>query len=114
MRAGEQPSLHAIEALICVRFGVSRVQLRSERRDREVTRPRQAAMWLARRAGHSSHTIARHFGDRDPTTAIYAARNIDRLMSERPVEWGMLMTELAAEAGGMGTPLEMPRRFDVH
>ena len=99
------PSIREIQALICVRFGVTLAQLRGQRIDRAVSQPRQAAMWLARRVGYSSKMIACEFGDRDHTTVLYAAKHIDRLMTERPVEWGALMAVLAIEAGGHGTPL---------
>lgn len=99
------PSIHAIQALVCVRWGVTLEQLLSDRTDRALSHPRQAAMWLARKAGHSSGKIARAFAHRDPTTILYAERHIDRLIREEPVLWGALMTVLAIEAGGHGQPL---------
>jgi len=99
------PSIQDIQALVCVRFGVTVEQLRGERTDRAISQPRQAAMWLARRASHSTGKIARAFGHRDPTTVGYAVRHVDQLIGEHPIEWGALMTVLAIEAGGHGTPL---------
>jgi chromosomal replication initiator protein len=45
-----------------------------------VARPRQAAMWLAKKlTTRSLPDIGRRFGDRDHTTVLHAVRRIEEL-----------------------------------
>ena len=54
-------------------FGLKQVDLISERRTRSVARPRQAAMWLAKKlTTRSLPDIGRRFGGRDHTTSVLA------------------------------------------
>lgn len=63
-------------------FGVSVIDLLSARRMRQIARPRQVAIWVARHLTELSlPQIGREF-HRDHTTALHACRTIDRLMSE--------------------------------
>ena len=55
----------------------------SARRAREVARPRQIAMYLAKQlTPRSLPEIGRRFGGRDHTTVIHAVRQIERLRGE--------------------------------
>lgn len=57
--------------------GVSIDDLRSERRDMQVARVRQVAMWLARTFTRASlPEIGRQFGGRDHTTTLHAVRKL--------------------------------------
>lgn len=103
------PTIRAIQAIVCVHFGVTLEQLRAERRDAALSDARQTGMWLARRASHTLSKIGREFR-RERMTVWRAADRVDRLMRDRPDEWGERMIRLAAEAGGMNTPLVMPPR----
>lgn len=102
-----RPRMLAIQATVAGRFQVTLDALCSERRDRKLVDPRHAAMWICRqRANYTFPEIARAFA-RHHTTVISAVERVDRLIEERPEEWGALMVMLAAEAGGMGSSLVM-------
>ncbi|MDE2355367.1 MAG: chromosomal replication initiator protein DnaA [Alphaproteobacteria bacterium] len=61
-------------------FGLKQADLLSERRNRAVARPRQAAMWLAKQlTTRSLPDIGRRFGGRDHTTVLHAVRRIEAL-----------------------------------
>lgn len=75
-----RPTLKAIREAICAHYGLRMNDLLSCRRAREVARPRQVGMYLAKRLTiRSLPEIGRHFGGRDHTTVIHAVRTIDRL-----------------------------------
>jgi chromosomal replication initiator protein len=61
-------------------YGLGIVTLISDDRRREIARPRQVAMWLARELTHNSYpAIGRRFGGRDHTTVWHAWRRIELL-----------------------------------
>jgi chromosomal replication initiator protein len=61
-------------------FGLKQADLISERRNRSIARPRQAAMWLAKQlTTRSLPDIGRRFGGRDHTTVLHAVRRIEAL-----------------------------------
>lgn len=75
------PSMTAIKAAVAEEYGVSMMDLVSERRTAAVVRPRQAAMWLCRRlTGHSLPAIGKAFGDRDHSTVLHALRAVEARM----------------------------------
>ena len=66
-------------------YGMKQADLISERRNRAVARPRQAAMWLAKSlTTRSLPDIGRRFGGRDHTTVLHAVRRIEALRQEDP------------------------------
>jgi chromosomal replication initiator protein len=66
-------------------FGLRQADLISERRNRAIARPRQAAMWLAKQlTTRSLPDIGRRFGGRDHTTVLHAVRRIEQLRAEDP------------------------------
>jgi chromosomal replication initiator protein len=66
-------------------FGLRQADLVSERRNRSVARPRQAAMWLAKQlTTRSLPDIGRRFGGRDHTTVLHAVRRIEALKADDP------------------------------
>jgi chromosomal replication initiator protein len=66
-------------------FGLKQADLISERRNRSIARPRQAAMWLAKQlTTRSLPDIGRRFGGRDHTTVLHAVRRIEALKAEDP------------------------------
>ncbi|HEY2659181.1 MAG TPA: chromosomal replication initiator protein DnaA [Caulobacteraceae bacterium] len=66
-------------------YGMKQVDLISERRNRAIARPRQAAMWLAKAlTTRSLPDIGRRFGGRDHTTVLHAVRRIEALRLEDP------------------------------
>jgi len=67
-------------------FGLKQADLISERRNRSIARPRQAAMWLAKQlTTRSLPDIGRRFGGRDHTTVLHAVRRIEALKADDPV-----------------------------
>lgn len=59
--------------------------MKSARRARAISRPRQVAMYLARRlTPRSLPDIGRRFGDRDHTTVMHAIRTVERLRLTDP------------------------------
>lgn len=72
-------------SLVAAECGVTVLDLRSERKDRRVARPRQIAMWLARHATeYSLPRIAAAIGNRDHTTVLHGVRQIDGLREIDP------------------------------
>lgn len=62
-------------------YGVSRVDLLSARRTKNVVRPRQIAMYIAKTLTlRSLPEIGRRFGGRDHTTVLHAVRKIEGLV----------------------------------
>jgi chromosomal replication initiator protein len=62
---------------------MKQADLLSERRNRAIARPRQAAMWLAKQlTTRSLPDIGRRFGGRDHTTVLHAVRRIEALRVE--------------------------------
>jgi chromosomal replication initiator protein len=87
--------INDIQRLVCARFGVTMLDLLSQRRHRAVARPRQAAMWLCRHTTKFSlPQIGQAFGDRDHTTVLHAVRMVDALLERdaafAELVWGLL------------------------
>jgi chromosomal replication initiator protein len=62
-------------------FGISIKEMEAQRRDQRVTMPRQVAMYIAwQLTGASLPQIAREFGKKDHTTAMYARDKIADMM----------------------------------
>lgn len=76
------PSVARIQAMVASRFHIPLREMKSARRYREVARPRQVAMYLARRLTmHSLPEIGRYFGGRDHTTVMHGIRRIEDLLA---------------------------------
>lgn len=74
------PKIAAIQHIVAERFDVTVVDLISPRRTANVVRPRQIAIYLAKRLTPKSlPEIGRRFGDRDHTTILHATRRIEEL-----------------------------------
>ena len=72
-----------IQEAVSDRFGLSIVELCSQRRSQAVAYPRQVAMYLSRELTDASlPKIGKEFGGRDHTTVIHATTKITRLISE--------------------------------
>ena len=66
-------------------WDVSRDSLSSKRRTRDITEPRQVAMFLIRELlDRSLQNIGAHFGGRDHSTVIYAIKKVQERMDEDP------------------------------
>ena len=77
-------SVETIQELVSNRFGLSVADLVSHRREREVSYPRQLAMYLSRTLAEASFpSIAEKFGGRDHSTVMYAVRVIENAARRR-------------------------------
>jgi chromosomal replication initiator protein len=81
LRSGEKRiTVDEIQKATAEHYGMRQVDLISERRNRAIARPRQAAMWLAKHlTTRSLPDIGRRFGGRDHTTVLHAVRRIEAL-----------------------------------
>jgi chromosomal replication initiation ATPase DnaA len=74
-------SVESIMKIVCLHFGVSRIDVLSDRRTADIVRPRQIAMYLAKRLTlRSLPEIGRRFGGRDHTTVLHAVRKTQSLL----------------------------------
>lgn len=70
-----------IQALVAAYYKIPVFEMTSNRRAREVSRPRQVAMYLSKQLTPKSlPDIGRRFGGRDHTTVIHAIKVVQRLM----------------------------------
>ena len=73
-------TIDEIQRRVAEYYALKLGDLLSARRAREVARPRQVAMWLAKRlTPRSLPEIGRRFGGRDHTTVMHAVKRIDEL-----------------------------------
>jgi chromosomal replication initiator protein len=73
-------TIDEIQKRVCEHFRIRTAEMVSARRAREVARPRQIAMYLAKQlTPRSLPEIGRRFGGRDHTTVIHAVRQIEKL-----------------------------------
>jgi chromosomal replication initiator protein len=81
LRGGEKRiTIDDIQKAVSEHYGMKQADLISERRNRAIARPRQAAMWLAKQlTTRSLPDIGRRFGGRDHTTVLHAVRRIEAL-----------------------------------
>jgi chromosomal replication initiator protein len=86
LRGGEKRvTVDDIQKATAEHFGLRQADLISERRNRAIARPRQAAMWLAKQmTTRSLPDIGRRFGGRDHTTVLHAVRRIEELKAADP------------------------------
>jgi chromosomal replication initiator protein len=75
------PHVSDIQAAVCERFHIARLEMTSRRRGKAVARPRQVAMYLARELTPlSMPEIGRAFA-RDHTTVLHACRTVEAIMA---------------------------------
>jgi chromosomal replication initiator protein len=81
LRGGERRvTIDEIQKATAEHFALKQADLISERRNRAIARPRQAAMWVAKQlTTRSLPDIGRRFGGRDHTTVLHAVRRIEEL-----------------------------------
>lgn len=73
-------TIDEIQKRVSEHFRIRQAEMVSARRAREVARPRQIAMYLAKQlTPRSLPEIGRRFGGRDHTTVIHAVRQIEKL-----------------------------------
>ena len=83
MRASERKlTIDEIMKKTCEHYDLRMSDMTSARRSRAVARPRQMAMYLAKKLTPRSYPeIGRKFGGRDHTTVLYAVRKIEELIA---------------------------------
>lgn len=90
-REGRRVRIEDILKLVSRHFKVARNDILSSRRSRDVVRPRQIAMYLAKSlTSRSLPEIGRRFGGRDHTTVLHSVRKIEQMMKDD----GDLMQEI--------------------
>ncbi len=76
-------SIDEIQKRVAEHYRIRPAEMTSARRAREVARPRQVAMYLAKRlTPRSLPEIGRRFGGRDHTTVMHAVKRIESLRAE--------------------------------
>lgn len=79
-------AIKRIQRAVCDEYGVKLSDLCSQRRSRNVVRPRQVAMYLCKTlTNRSLPEIGRRFGGRDHTTALSAIRRIETICASDDV-----------------------------
>jgi chromosomal replication initiator protein len=98
--AQRRVTIDEIQKLVSAHFELKPLDLISARRSRAVARPRQIAMYLAKRlTTRSLPEIGRKFGGRDHSTVIHAVRKVEELRdSDRDIDTAVrvLLRELEA------------------
>lgn len=78
-------TIDEIQRKVAEHYTIRLTDMHSARRARNVARPRQVAMYLAKQlTSRSLPEIGRKFGGRDHTTVMHAVRKIEELMNEDP------------------------------
>ena len=78
-------TIESIQKAVCDFFRIRPNDLRSKKRTRTISLPRQVAMYLCRRYTNASFpVIGDRFGGRDHSTVIHAAQVIERRLREDP------------------------------
>ena len=84
--SSRQISVDAIQNRVASHYGVRVAEMFSPRRARNIARPRQVAMFLAKNLTSLSYPeIGRQFGGRDHTTVMHAVRTIEGLVNSDQV-----------------------------
>jgi chromosomal replication initiation ATPase DnaA len=74
-----------IQRVTARHFDLPRIELLSERRNADVVKPRQIAMYFAKRMTLRSYQdIGRRFGGRDHSTVLHAVRNVAKRCRNEP------------------------------
>ena len=77
------PRMSEIVRAVCDHYNLPMIDLLSDRRSREVSRPRQVAMWIARKMTiRSLPEIARYLRRGDHTTVMHGIRTIEGLIGK--------------------------------
>jgi chromosomal replication initiator protein len=76
-------SIQEIQKKVADHYNIRVAEMSSARRARNIARPRQVAMYLAKQlTSKSLPDIGRHFGDRDHTTVMHAVSRVTELMGQ--------------------------------
>ncbi len=98
--AGMGITLDRITQLVCGRYEVKIADLRSKRRSRSISEPRQVIMFIARKLTKMSlQEVGDHFGGRDHSTVLYAVRQIEKRYTSDP-SFAAALERLVDRLGG--------------
>ncbi|GAN81012.1 chromosomal replication initiator protein DnaA [Acidocella aminolytica] len=76
-------SIQEIQKRVCEHYNIRIAEMSSARRARNIARPRQVAMYLAKQlTSKSLPDIGRHFGNRDHTTVMHAVSRVTELIAQ--------------------------------
>ncbi|MCS7180249.1 MAG: chromosomal replication initiator protein DnaA [bacterium] len=76
-------NIKRIMDVVCEYFGLTPVEIKSEKRVKNIILPRQIAMYLARQLTNTSlSSIALEFGGKDHTTVLHAYRKVKELIEK--------------------------------
>ena len=93
-------TIDEIQRKVSDHYRIRHAEMMSARRAREVARPRQVAMYLAKQlTPRSLPEIGRRFGGRDHTTVIHAVKQIEKLRkadAELDADVRLLLRQLEA------------------
>ncbi len=80
---GRRITIEDIQKQVAAHFNIKMADMHSARRSRAIARPRQIAMYLAKRlTSRSLPEIGRKFGGKDHTTVMHAVKRIDKLIQQ--------------------------------
>ncbi len=84
-QAAHSLTVEAVQKEVANYFNVKLADLKSPKRHQAIARPRQIAMYLARKLCKSSYPdLGQRFGGKDHTTVLSACRKIDALVQSDP------------------------------
>jgi hypothetical protein len=70
-------------SIVCAHYGVSKLDMVSDRRARQIARPRQVFCWIVRHETQRSlPRVGAYLGGRDHTTIMHAVKKIDELRAD--------------------------------
>jgi Bacterial dnaA protein helix-turn-helix len=99
----DKMGVERIKTEVAMHFKVTRLDLVSARRTKNIVLPRQIAMYLAKTMTLKSlPEIGRRFGGRDHTTVLHAVRKIKALESSNP----HVAAAIATIKASMGIPTD--------
>lgn len=99
-RASGHEQVEKIVDVVCRHYGLTRDEIRSERRTARITLPRQVAMFLAREQTEEPlGAIGAEFGGRDHSTVVHALGRVERRLRE-DAELRAAMTVLRSKLAG--------------
>ena len=87
MLAERQVSLDDVMGTVARHYGIKVSDIKGSRKTRDVTHPRQVAMYLARKLTRASFPeIGKAFGNKDHSTVVKGVKKLDRVLQEDPEE----------------------------
>ena len=82
----KQITVENIQKTVAAYYKIRLTDMKSAKRSRVISHPRQIAMYLCKNlTGHSYPAIGHQFGGRDHTTVLHAVRKVDERRESDPV-----------------------------